>query len=404
VQHSNVRTFRPALTLLAISALVNYVDRGNLSAAAPLLKDELLLSASQLGILFTAFFCTYTAFIFVSGWVVDRCDVNWVLSIGYAIWSVATAGTGLTHGFTTLLLMRLLLGVGESVAFPSYSRILARHLPEEYRGFGNGLISAAMKCGPAVGTFGAGLLMARYGWRVVFIGIGLTSLAWLPAWARWMPRTSVPASPIALGQPRAADMLCRRCFWGATLGHFCSNYVFYFMVTWLPFYLVHERDLSMQSMAKTAGAYYLFDAASALATGWAADLCIRRGRSVTMVRKLAMVLGHTIQAIGLIGCTVAGSHTYLFWLLIVGLGTGVSGSGIFAFSQTLAGPLAAGRWVGLQNGIANLAGIVSPAAAGFLVDRTGHFTLPLLITAVLALTGALGWAVVVGKLKQVEWE
>jgi len=178
----------PWFVLLAISLLINYIDRGNLSLAAPLLKNELHLTAWQLGILFSAFFWTYTALQFVMGWVVDRFEVNLVIAVGYLVWSLATATTGLVRGFTMLLTMRLLLGIGESVAFPSCSKILARHVPEENRGFANGILIAGLKSGPAVGTFGAGHLMARYGWRPVFIGIGLISLAWLPAWKKWMPR------------------------------------------------------------------------------------------------------------------------------------------------------------------------------------------------------------------------
>src|SRR5437773_7326360 len=155
--------FTPVLALLAICLLINYVDRGNLSIAAPLLQDELGMSASQLGILLSAFFWSYTAMQFVSGWLVDRfdvnlviADVNLVIAAGYLLWSLATATTGIVRGFTILLAMRLLLGIGESVAFPSCSKILARHLPEYHRGFANGVIASAFRCGNAVGTFGAG--------------------------------------------------------------------------------------------------------------------------------------------------------------------------------------------------------------------------------------------------------
>src|SRR5437016_3224924 len=144
------RRFAPALTLLFIAILVNYVDRGNLSIAAPLLKDELGISASQLGILLAAFFWTYTAMQFVSGWLVDRFDVNLVIGAGYLLWSLATATTGIVQGFTILLMMRLVLGIGESVAFPSCSKILARQLPEHHRGFANGVIQSAFRCGNAV--------------------------------------------------------------------------------------------------------------------------------------------------------------------------------------------------------------------------------------------------------------
>src|SRR5689334_22457732 len=102
----------PALALLVISLLVNYVDRGNLSIAAPLLKNELHLSASQLGILFSGFFYTYTAMQFVIGWLGDRFEANLVMAAGYLLWSLATAATGIIHGLAMLMMMRLLLGLG----------------------------------------------------------------------------------------------------------------------------------------------------------------------------------------------------------------------------------------------------------------------------------------------------
>src|ERR1700747_3138180 len=115
------------LFLLALSVFINYVDRGNLSIAAPLLKNELGMSPSQLGVLFSAFFWTYTAVLLVCGWLVDRFDVNRVLAAGFLVWSLATAGTSLVRGYAMLLVMRLILGIGESVAFPSYSKIFAQH-------------------------------------------------------------------------------------------------------------------------------------------------------------------------------------------------------------------------------------------------------------------------------------
>lgn len=177
-------TFTLPLLLLGLCVFINYIDRGNLSIAAPLLKDELSISASQLGILLAAFFWTYTAMQFICGWLVDRFDVSRVLAAGYLIWSLATVTTGLVRGFVLLLAVRLMLGVGESVAFPACSKILACHLPEHRRGFANGVIAFAYRFGNAIGTLGAGLMMATYGWRPVFIGIGLISLLWLPAWIK----------------------------------------------------------------------------------------------------------------------------------------------------------------------------------------------------------------------------
>jgi MFS transporter, ACS family, D-galactonate transporter len=243
--------------------------------------------------------------------------------------------------------------------------------------------------------------MARYGWRPVFIGIGLVSLLWLPAWIRWMPRgRESPGS--SAKNASFVDILRHRSFWGACAGHFSGNYVLYFMVTWLPFYLVRERHLSMQSMARTASIYYLVDAASAIATGLLSDVWIRRGYTPTLVRKTAMAIGYGIACVAMAGFA-AGPHTYLPWLMAVGVGCGMAGSGIFAFTQTLAGPQAAGRWAGLQNGFANFAGVVAPALTGFVVDRTSSFAAPLAITAGVLMLGGVAWIFVVGRVEQVSW-
>src|SRR5262249_38719551 len=119
-----LRAFAPALILLAISFVINYVDRGNLSIAAPILKDELRLSPTKLGILLSVFFWTYTLMQFPMGWLVDHFNVNRILAAGFLLWSLATAATGFARGFLVVLVMRLILGVGESVALPAGSKIL----------------------------------------------------------------------------------------------------------------------------------------------------------------------------------------------------------------------------------------------------------------------------------------
>ena len=400
--HLSFRPFLAPVLLIAIACLINYVDRGNLSIAAPTLKNELHLNPAKLGILFSAFFYTYTAFIFFSGWLVGRFDAIWVFAIGFAIWSLATAATGLVHGFAMLLTMRLLLGAGESVIFPCSCQALARFVPEQFRGIANGIMTSGMKSGPAVGTLGAGLLMAKYGWRPVFIGIGLVSLLWLPAWIRVMQRRQpLPHNSPSL-PPKILAILQNRSFWSATAGHFCSNYVMYFMVTWLPYYLVQERGLSLKAMPLIASAYYACDALAALSTGWITDTLVRHDRSATRVRKFSMALGGVLAAFLLVGCAFAGPHTYLFWLLPLGIASGISGWGPLSFSQTLAGPLAAGKWAGLQNGFANFSGIFSPMITGFLVQWTGRFTASLGLAAGVALLGALAWISIVGPAPQTD--
>lgn len=397
-------SFAPALFLLFLAVLINYVDRGNLSIAAPLLKDEWRLSPSRLGTLFSAFFWTYTAMQFVSGWLVDRLEVGRMLALGYLVWSLATALTGLATGFAMLMGLRLLLGMGESVIFPACAKILARHLPEESRGFANGVLGSAMRCGAVVGTFGGGLLMAKYGWRTAFLGIGLVSLLWLPAWWEWQPRgEGLTAAVVTRPAPRVVEILGQRSFWGASVGHFSSNYLLYFMVTWLPFYLVREQHRTMTDMSKIAALYYLTDAAAAFITGWIADRCIRSGETATFVRKAAMAAGFTLAALALGGLAAATLHTYVYYLIATAIGAGTASSGAFAFGQTLAGPHGAGRWTGLQNGFANLAGVIGPALTGVLVDKTGHFGSALAIAAGISIVGGLAWVFLVGRLEEIRW-
>src|ERR1700730_18475558 len=95
------------LILLAISVFINYVDRGNLSIAAPMLKDEMNISPAQLGFLLSAFFWTYAFLHLFSGWLVDRFNVNLVFASGFFLWSVATAVTGFVHTFPMLFALRL---------------------------------------------------------------------------------------------------------------------------------------------------------------------------------------------------------------------------------------------------------------------------------------------------------
>ncbi len=340
---------------------------------------------------------------FVVGRLVDQFNVSRVLAAGFLIWSLATAVTGLVRGFALLLSMRLILGIGESVAVPASSKILARHLPEHHRGFASGVVMSALRFGNAVGTFGAGYLMAKFGWRPVFIAIGLISLLWLPAWAKYMPRDSRVIGQSLTASPGFPEIFRQRSFWGTSVGQFCCNYLFYFMITWLPTYLVFERHLSMSTMVRVAGMYYSVDAASAVATGVLQDFWIRKGRTPTLVRKLAMAIGFAIAAVAVIGCAVAGPRTYLPWLMAAGIGCGMTSPGIFTFCQTLAGPHAVGRWYGAQNGFSNFAGVVGPTLTGFVLERTGNFLLPFAITSVLCIVGGLAWVFMVGRVEQISW-
>src|SRR6266404_1645591 len=158
------------------------------STPSPPESPKLPFDLARVAMLLSPFFWTYASFQIVSGWLVDRFEVNWLLATGVLVWSAATLTTGLVHGFALLLTARLLLGIGESVAYPSYNKIIAKHFQASHRGRANGLISAGWAGGPALGTLVGGLLMARVGWRLFFVVLGAASLLWLIPWIKWMPK------------------------------------------------------------------------------------------------------------------------------------------------------------------------------------------------------------------------
>jgi MFS transporter, ACS family, D-galactonate transporter len=392
---------RYVLALLAISIFINYIDRSNLSIAAPLLKDELSLSASQLGILLSAFFWTYSGCQLLAGWLVDRFDVKYVFAIGFFLWSSATAATGLLHGFVALVAMRVILGAGESVAYPSYSKIIATHLPEYRRGFANALIASGLCLGPAVGLLFGADLVARFGWRPFFLGLGLIGLLWLPPWFAFMPSTPVKAE--AGERQEFVIILRQRSLWGTCVCLFCHNYFSYFMLTWLPFYLVRERGYSLTQMARIAGAFLILAAIIASLSGWLSDHWIAAGASHTRVRK-SLLVGSALL-IGLFSaCFVfVPKHLCILFLLLTGLPYGAANANIWVVTQRLAGVQAVGRWSGIQLFVGNLAGVVAPAITGYLVDRTGHFQWPFLVTTAIVWIGSLSWLFLVGPVEPIVW-
>lgn len=395
---------RLALALLVVSVAINYIDRTNLSVAAPELRTGLGLSPAQLGLLFSAFFWTYASFQIVAGWLVDRYSVNWVFGIGFTIWSLATAATGLAGGFAAILGLRLLLGIGESVAYPAYSKIIATRVPEHRRGLTNALIDAGSKAGPALGTLIGGLVVARFGWRALFFLLGFGGLLWVPLWAVWAPRVENKGHECRHEGPGFGRILRERSAWGTFFALFCSNYVWYFMLTWLPSYLVMERHFSLGMMAVYGSIPFWGIAISATISGWVSDRLIVRGATPTRVRK-------TFAATGLLACTlilpavmVPNPWVCLALLTLVCLFYGMTSSNQWAVTQTIAGPSAAGKWTGLQNAFGNLAGVTAPWVTGAIVSGTGRFFYAFLAVSVVVVLGALSFLFVVGPVTPLEWE
>jgi MFS transporter, ACS family, D-galactonate transporter len=398
--------------LLVASAVINYVDRANLSMAMPQIEQRFGLTPLQIASLLGAFFWTYALLqLFgIVGWLSDRFQPGWVLFYGYLLWTVVTGLTGLATSFTAIFALRLLLGLGESVAYPCYSRIFAG-MPQQYRGRANSAIDAGTKMGPAAGVFVAGLILAHLGWRLLFIIFGVGGLLWLLPWGKIMPHVEAPRETRALTQDfldsrhSIVQILQRRSAWGTFIGHFCGNYFYYFLLAWLPRYLMQEEHLSIEAMSNVTSAMFFLIGCSTLLAGWVSDRLVERGVSPSIARR-GMTAGGLIVGSCLVFSSLLSGHQVasLALLTFCCFGYGAFSSNHWAITQTLAGPAMAGRWSSLQNGIANFSGIMAPWVAGLVLARQGNSRLAFTIAGAVSLTGALAYGLLVWRVEPVEWE
>jgi len=395
------------LALLVVSGFINYIDRSNLSVGATNIQNEFHLTPFQLGLLLGAFFWTYalSQFLGFAGWLVDRFHVSWILAGGFFLWSGAMGTTGLASTFALLFATRLLLGMGESVAYPCYSRILVTDFPENHRGVTNAWIDAGTKSGPALGSLLGALALARFGWRALFVGLGFGSLLWLIPWLAWMPRGEAFSAPVDPRKiPSALRILSQRSAVCSALGLFCSNYFWYFLVTWLPHYLETERHFSKAKMGVFASLAYLAVAVASVVSGWLSDRWISRGGAPTRVRKTFTGFGLAFATIILPVALVRDEGVAMGLLMLACISYGAFASNVWAITQTLAGPHAAGRWTAMQNGFGNFSGVVGPALTGWLVGRTGLFSLSFAVAAAVALAGSAIFVFGIGPLEPIRWE
>jgi MFS family permease len=388
--------------LLAAVLFINYVDRGALPTAAPLMQADLKLDPRQLGWLFSAFFWTYSLMQIPVGWLAERFGAQRVLALGLALWGVATISIGLAHTFPTLFLLRLLLGIGESVGFPCVAKLVVAVVPLKHLCTANGVVACGYLFGPAVGTFFGGLLMAAYGWRAAFLVFGALSLVWLIPWSR------VKLPPLAMRRgeadtPTLRTLIQQPALWGTALGLFSSNYTFYFMLNWLPDYLVRERGFSIVGMATVAAYAYGINALSAVSAGWVTDRLIVKGFSPNRVYKSSMAIAHVGFVLCMLCMAMGSRQLALGALFLYQVLCGGQSPGVYAIPQILAGARTTGRWVGIQNSVGAMAGIVAPAATGLIVYSTHRFTAAFLLAAAMSLLGLIGWLWMLPPLEELRW-
>jgi MFS family permease len=388
--------------LLGAAVFLNYVDRGAIGIAAPKMKDELGLSEEAYGLAFSAFFWIYAPVQLFAGWLCDRFSVYKLMAGGILLWAASTLLMGFVGGFASLLVLRIMLGVGESISFPGSSKIIARHIPPERRGIANAAVAAGIAIGPAVGTLAGGLILAQWSWRPIFFTFGLVTLLWLLPWRETVRRLPTSGHHDGGARVPVGVLLSKWPLWSMSIVHALGNYCFYFLLAWLPLFLTKSRGFSVPEMTMLATLGYAVQGVCALGYGHFSDWWTRSGRAEAACRRWMMVASQTLAAAAILGLAFAHSAIAIGILLcLAGAASASLSLNLYAVAQMFAGPRASGTWVGVQNAIGNLSGIIGPPVTGIIIHRMG-WNSAFVLTAAIALIGALWWAFGVPRIEQVK--
>ena len=402
---------RWAIILIGAAIALNYIDRGAVSVAAPLIKDEFGLTNERYGVIVSSFYWTYVPALALAGWLADRMSVRLLMALGVAIWALATIGMGfvgggMAGGITGLLMLRLLMGLGEGVAFPCGSKLIAR-VPEGARGLANISLSGGLALGPLIGTLAGGALMQLWGWRTMFIIFGLVTLVWLVPW--WLARKGIeegegkgPALETEAAAPLSV-MLRQPSFWAVTQLHLAGTFPLYFIVGWLPLWLVKARGYSIVDMSLLTSVFFVAQILGGTVGAWAIDRAIRAGGDGSAWRRNMLFAAVATCVVGLLLLPdIQGWPLLITVIALTGFGYGPMPNLLFVMGQTMAGPASAGRWVGVQASLGNLSGIVGPVVTGIIVDAAGYRPAFIMTAAIVAL-GALVFGLAVRRIEPVRW-
>ncbi|KHD85304.1 glucarate transporter [Heyndrickxia ginsengihumi] len=412
------------LLLIFINVVVNYMDRSNISIAAPFLSKDLHLSSVQMGLIFSAFGWAYALLQVPGGWFVDHVKPRVLYAITLGLWSVATLILGMVRGFGGLFGLRISLGVLEAPAYPTNNRIVTSWFPENERARAIGLYTSGQFVGLAFLTPVLTTIQSAFGWRGLFVVTGLVGIVWAIVWYLFYrdPRDSRRVNKAELkvisdgdglvdwnksgkqksstGVKELAFVLTKRKLWGIYIGQFCVNSTLWFFLTWFPTYLVEYRHMAFIKAGFLASLPYLAAFIGVIASGYVSDLLVKRGAALGVARKTPIIVG-LLLSISIIGANfVEKPSMVILFMTLAFLGNGLA-SITWVFVSTLAPKNLVGLTGGVFNFIGNIASIVIPIVIGFLV-KGGNFAPAIVFIAALGLIGALSYIFLVGKVKRLE--
>jgi len=390
------------LALLCLMYFITYVDRVNVSTAASAFGKEFGLSNTQIGFVFSAFAYPYLIFQIIGGWFGDRFGPRRTLAICSVIWAGATVLTGLAGGFASMVVARVLLGLGEGATFPTATRAMSNWVIAQKRGFAQGVTHAFARVGNAVTPPLVTTLMIAFTWRGSFILLGLASFFWALAWAWYFrdnprdhPKISTaeldvlpsysshkesPAVPWAPLIKRMAPV---------TIVYFCYGWTLWLFLSWIPLYFLHNYHLDLKKTAVFASGVFFAGVLGDWFGGVLTDGLLKKTGNLTKSRSLMVAVCNLATLSSLVPILFVHDLTVAAVCLSLG----------FFFAEMTIGPMwaipmdIAPKFSGTSSGIMNtgsaFAAIVSPVVGGWIIDRTGNWDWPFIGSMALMLVGAL---------------
>ncbi|TDV65767.1 MFS transporter [Pseudomonas sp. LP_7_YM] len=410
------------LSLLLIATIINYVDRVNISIAAPFMAKDLGLDKVQMGLIFSAFAWTYAFALVPAGFIADRFGSRLTYGASLISWSAVTVCQGLVGGFSSLFGLRLAIGALEAPAFPANSRAVTVWFPARERG----MASSIYVCGQYLGTaLFTGLLLwlaTTYDWRHVFYSTGIVGIVFGVAWL-YLYRDPLNCKKVSKEEldyieaggglvkssqdrntfkwTQIAELMKYRQVWAICIGKFASTSALYFFLTWFPTYLIEERHLTMVKVGIFAVLPFIGATVGVLMAGFISDWMIRRGVSLSFARKLPLVVGSALgMSIMLVNFT--DSNEVCIALLTVAF----FAQGIASASWAAVSEIAPKELIGLTGGItslaANIGGIVTPIVIGQILHVTGNFAWAFWFIGGVACIGTLSYSLLLGRIYRIQ--
>lgn len=377
------------VAMLFLGMLISYIDRGSLSiAAVPLMKDFGMGPAAA-GALLSAFFWTYASLQVPAGFLVDRYGIKWTYALAFAFWSLTSAAVGVASSLGQILALRVMLGAGEAMAPPASVSYIRQNFAAKEQGIPTAIYVSGMTLGPAAGALLGATILTRYGWRALFVLVGLGAMGWLIPWLLLVPGNAGRRSE----EPKQKEPLPWRmlmtlpAFWGLTIGAFFYSYYSYFLLTWLPSYLIMGRGYSFLRMGVYTATPYIGTVFVSFVSARMADRWIARGGRPVYVRRLFVSLGFLSGSSILLLLWFTSQTAVLAILMGSLLGTGLASSNYWALTQAISPDRLVGRVTGYQNSIASLAGLSAPVITGLVVEKTHSFDVAIFFAGASLLVG-----------------